>query len=357
MPELATHQIRQAPSPLPPGPKHDVLTAEHWGILSAIADTVIPSFTPLAGNRLLQHPLRREVYQASCQRLQQGIGLQDALALATSYLAESAFEQREFKDGLTRLVNDQLHEEAREQLIFILNALGSRAGSFLLTGYTTPLDCLPIQAREQILGTWARSRLPLLRQLHRSFTTLVKVLWVRTSPTLGLVLSYPRTPVHHNPPGIFLPFTFLQIPPSADNEPEVLEADVVVVGSGCGGAVAAKTFAEAGMNVIVIDRSYYWPPEHLPMSEYEGLAHLFANGGALQSDDTSMAIVAGSAWGGGGTVNWSASLQTQGYIRREWSQKFGLTQYTSAAYQADLDAVCDRMGVGTAAIEHNKTNQ
>ncbi|KAK0257864.1 hypothetical protein LTS09_007478 [Friedmanniomyces endolithicus] len=357
MPEVATYQIRQAPSPLPPGPSSDVLTAEHWGILSAIADTVIPSFAQFAGNRLLQHPLRGEIYRASCKRLEHGIGLPDGNVLATSYLAESAFTQKEFKDGLTRLINVQLHEEARKQLIFILNALGSRAGSLLLTGYTTPHDCLPIQTREEILHGWTKARLPLLRQLHRSLTTLVKVLWVRTSPTLGLMLNYPRTPVHQNAPGTSYPFTFVQIPPSTDNVPEVLEADVVVVGSGCGSAVAAKTFAEAGMKVIVVDKSYYWPPEHLPMSEHEGFAHLFANGGALQSDDSSMAIVAGSAWGGGGTVNWSASLQTQGFVRREWSNKFGLSHFTSAAYQADLDAVCDRMGVGTAAIEHNKTNQ
>ena len=43
-------------------------------------------------------------------------------------------------------------------------------------------------------------------------------------------------------------------------------------------------------------------------------------------------------------------------MRREWSEKYGLSYFTSSAFQADLDAVCERMGVGTDAIEHNKTN-
>lgn len=126
----------------------------------------------------------------------------------------------------------------------------------MLTGHATPLDCLPVQTRERILQGWATARLPLLRQLHRTFTSLVKLLWIRTSPTLGHVLSFPRTPVHDTAPGTFFPFKFLQIP--SGSEPEVIQTDVVIVGSGCGGAVAAKTLAEAGLKVLVVDKSYYW---------------------------------------------------------------------------------------------------
>ncbi|KAK5128884.1 hypothetical protein LTR85_000217 [Meristemomyces frigidus] len=357
MAELHAEHIRQTPSPLVPLPEKDVLTAEQWGILSAIADTVIPSITSLEGNRLLQHPLRRDVYDVSCKRLEQSVGREGGLGLAQRYLAESATAQPAFKDGVSRLINFYLPNDAQKQLLFVLNALNTRAGSIVLTGYATPFDCLPIPTREKILQSWATARLPLFRALFRSLTSLVKVIWIRTSPTLGQVLSFPRTPVHDSPPGSFFPFKFLQIPPPASAEPEIVETDVVIVGSGCGGAVAAKILAETGLRVLVVDKSYYWPPEHLPMSEDEGSNHLFANGGVIQSDDNSIAIVAGSAWGGGGTVNWSAALQPQGFVRREWSQKFGLTNFTSAAFQADLDAVCERMGVGAAAIEHNKTNR
>ena len=67
-------------------------------------------------------------------------------------------------------------------------------------------------------------------------------------------------------------------------------------------------------------------------------------------------IIAGQAWGGGGTINWSASLQTQGFVRQEWANE-GLPFFTSAAFQESLDRVCERMGVSTDSIQHNASNQ
>ncbi|KAH9819812.1 long-chain-alcohol oxidase FAO4A-like [Teratosphaeria destructans] len=354
---LAEERIRQKPSPLPPLPDHDALSAEQWTILLAIADAVIPCLTSSGGNRLLQHPLRRDVYEASSRRLEQVANFEGGRELVSGFLGESASSFQAFRTGISRTINIHLPEQARKELLFVLSALNTRAGSLALTGHVSPLNTLPVQTRERILQGWATARLPLYRTLYKSLTALVKLQWVRNSPSLGRMLSYPKTPVHDSPPGTFFPFTFVQIPPSSAAEPETIETDVVIIGSGCGGAVAAKTLAEAGLRVIVTDRSYYWPPEHLPMSEVEGTSHMFIEGAALQSDEGSIAILGGSAWGGGGTINWSASLQTQGMVRREWAQKFGLPHFTSSAFQADLDAVCQRMGAGTSAIEHNKGNR
>jgi choline dehydrogenase-like flavoprotein len=148
-------------------------------------------------------------------------------------------------------------------------------------------------------------------------------------------------------------YEFIQFPPG--DEPEVIETDVVIVGSGCGGAVSAKNLTAAGHRVIVVEKAYHWSPDHFPMSESDGWNHLFMNGAFICSDDTSVSVVAGQSWGGGGTVNWSASLQTQGYVRREWAAR-GLPFFTSADFQESLDRVCDRMGVSTDYIKHNKTN-
>ncbi|QIW96554.1 hypothetical protein AMS68_002072 [Peltaster fructicola] len=343
--------------PLPPLPKELPLDDSQWAVLGAILDTVIPSFVPGKGNYLIQHPVTEQKYEEVRQQIARRCDLDAKSDLLTRYLTESATSQPEFKDAVLRLIGEQLDSASTAQLAFVLRALTTRVGALALTGYATPIPSLPVADREKILQTWSNSRLPTFRKLARSLTTLGKLYWVRTSPTLGHVLGYPRVPGHGAPAQSGFPFEFIQIPPGSASNPEVLETDVVIVGSGCGGAVAAHTLAQAGLKVMVVDKSYYFDPQQLPLSELEASLHMFENGGVYQSDDASIAVVAGSAWGGGGTINWSAALQTLGPVRKEWSEKFGLKHFTSAQWQKDLDYVCDRMGVGKSDIPHNQTNR
>lgn len=166
------------------------------------------------------------------------------------------------------------------------------------------------------------------------------------------MIGFPHVPVHGSQKDGF-DYDFLQFPPG--DETTTIETDVVIVGSGCGGGVMAKNLAEAGHRVLVVEKSYHYPEKHFPMSLGAGFNHLFDNGGAIVTDDGAMAILAGSTWGGGGTINWSASLQTQNMVRREWANG-GLPFFTSSAFQNSLDRVCERMGVNTD-IEHNEGNR
>ena len=234
-----------------------------------------------------------------------------------------------------------------------LTGPSTRAGCLLTTGYTTSFHLQPVNIRQQILQSWKKSYLPPLRLSIKSFAAIVSSIWVKTSPTLGPVLGFPRVPVHGTP-GKGFEYDFLQFP--AGPEPEVLNTDVVIVGSGCGGGVCAKNLAEAGHQVIVVEKAYHWDSKHLPMTEKDAFVHLFANGGVESVDDSSIAVIAGQTWGGGGTVNWSASLQTQAFVRTEWADK-GLSFFTSSQFQDSLDRVCQRMGTSTEHVEHNFNNK
>lgn len=108
--------------PLPPPPK-DPFTNEQWGILSAIADTVVPSFTPAKGNRLLQHPLRSEVFGEARARLKGLAGAGVERGLIDEYLGESATAQPEFKASLVRVLGNGMDSETRNKLTGVLSVL------------------------------------------------------------------------------------------------------------------------------------------------------------------------------------------------------------------------------------------
>lgn len=76
----------------------------------------------------------------------------------------------------------------------------------------------------------------------------------------------------------------------------------------------------------------------------------------IESEDGSITVTAGSTFGGGGTVNWSASLQTQHFVRKEWAQDRKLPFFESEAFQACLDRVCGQMGVSDAKVVPNHGN-
>ncbi|KAF1952114.1 long-chain fatty alcohol dehydrogenase [Byssothecium circinans] len=339
---LTTETVSPKATALAPLPTEDPLTPVQWKTLLAIADAVIPAIKPISNaNAATELPTKDNDYSAALSTIQGLTPSNDAEAVAKAYLADSAAANPVFKLELQRIFALYLPVSTRSQLLMVLNILNTRAGSLFLTGYITPLGDQPPQIRESILQGWATARLPLLRQLFRSLTMLTKLTWLKTSPTINAVLGVPRVPTGMFPPG---------------DTPETIETDVIVVGSGCGGGVSAKNLAEAGHRVIVTEKSYHWTPDHYPMTEKDGWTHLFMDGAFITSDDSSVTIVAGSSWGGGGTVNWSASLQTQAFVRKEWASR-GLPFFTSAEFQDSLDRVCTRMGVSTEYIEQNRTNQ
>lgn len=355
-------------TPLPPPPEGEALSESQWATLMAIADTVIPtievSSTPSTRNLCIQASDYATAVAAINKRVPSGT----VEEMPQSYLRENASSIPGFKELLRRTIGDYMREDAKKGIRVILSALeyvspqsrfkealtphSTRAGCLLTTGSTTSFHLQPVNVRHQILLNWAKSYLSPLRQSARALEQLVASVWVKTSPTIGPILGFPRVPIHGKP-GKGFDYSFLQFPPGP--EPEIVETDVVIVGSGCGGGVCAKNLAEAGHRVIVVDKAYHWGPEHLPMTERDSGIHLFANGGIESADDGSIGVIAGQAWGGGGTVNWSASLQTQGYVRKEWADQ-GMPFFTSSAFQDSLDRVCHRMGVSTEYVEQNINN-
>ncbi|EHA8590338.1 Long-chain-alcohol oxidase FAO4A [Cocos nucifera] len=143
---------------------------------------------------------------------------------------------------------------------------------------------------------------------------------------------------------------------NAPSSPLTLRCDAVVVGSGSGGSVVAGVLAKAGHRVIVVEKGHYHHRSELSLLEGPTMAEMYEGGGIISTDDINVMLLAGSTVGGGSTVNWSACIRTPDHVRNEWCDKLGLRLFGSKAYDDALDVVCGRMGVQSDVQEEGFNN-
>ncbi len=138
----------------------------------------------------------------------------------------------------------------------------------------------------------------------------------------------------------------------APSDGETLEADVVVVGSGAGGGVIAGKLASAGLDVVVLEMGGYYNESDYNQLELWGFQNLYWRGGPQPTADMNISLQAGSCLGGGTEVNWTNSLRTTDWVRREWAEH-GLSDVAGEAYDRHLDEVMTRIGVNDRCSERN----
>ena len=136
-----------------------------------------------------------------------------------------------------------------------------------------------------------------------------------------------------------------------------LEADVVVVGSGAGGAVIAGTLAQSGAKVIVVEAAGYFNESDFTQLELQAYQEMYWRGGPTPTADGNITLQAGTTLGGGTVINWMNCLRTRDWVREQWASEHGLEGVDGSDYDRHLDAVMERIGATNEASDLNGPHQ
>ena len=103
------------------------------------------------------------------------------------------------------------------------------------------------------------------------------------------------------------------------------QADVCIIGSGAGGAVAAKELAEAGFKVIVLEQGGYYAQEDFDRKPIDAMPRLYINNSFIFSLGAPVvAISMGRAIGGTTTINSCTCFRAPEEVLAEWAQDYHL---------------------------------
>lgn len=136
------------------------------------------------------------------------------------------------------------------------------------------------------------------------------------------------------------PDAALDITRSTDSA-SVVTTDVVIVGSGAGGAMVARTLARAGLAAVVLEEGRRWTVEEFrtthPIDRYAGLYR--GAGATIALGRPAVVLPMGRAVGGTTVVNSGTCFRPPEAVQRRWRDEFGLAFADPDRLRLHLDEV------------------
>ncbi|MCA9494533.1 MAG: GMC family oxidoreductase N-terminal domain-containing protein, partial [Myxococcales bacterium] len=105
---------------------------------------------------------------------------------------------------------------------------------------------------------------------------------------------------------------------------ETVSCDVLVIGSGCGGATLAASLAERGRDVVILEKGGYWTKEDFDQREEHMLAKIDGGRGLDTSDDGGVALTYGNNVGGASVHYWADSYRLPEDRLALWEGDYGI---------------------------------
>ncbi|MGN6259079.1 MAG: GMC family oxidoreductase N-terminal domain-containing protein [Solirubrobacterales bacterium] len=183
------------------------------------------------------------------------------------------------------------------------------------------------EAADDFLRRLERSRFPLHHELllmAKIFSTLGYAVAPAVEARIGTVTSCELADGSLPEPAGSLG----DLEPRGEGE----ECDVAIVGSGAGGAVAAATLAEAGLDVLVLEAGDHYNRDNYPADRLEAVTTLYRDAGlTIAEGQPPIPVPVAKAIGGTTVINSGTCFRAPELVLDAWQSEFGIS------WAGDLD--------------------
>lgn len=223
--------------------------------------------------------------------------------------------------------------------------------SAALTQTGRPFSRLSTQSAAGLLERWTQSRSARIRQLVRAVLLPLKMVHFDDPAMFAHVgcpygRESPRQPERR-------PWMRQVTDGAATTGPLSLRCEVVVVGTGAGGAAAAYELARRGRAVILVEAGAYHTREHFTGRAGDAFHEMYlARGATFALGNMGGPVWAGRGVGGSTTINSGTCYRAPAATLVDWHHTDGLTMFTPASLDGYYTRVERMLGVEPAPREH-----
>jgi choline dehydrogenase-like flavoprotein len=114
---------------------------------------------------------------------------------------------------------------------------------------------------------------------------------------------------------------------SKEPSPAALSTELLIIGSGSGGATAARLLAEAGHEVVVLEEGRDLSGPERTQRDSAMYDQLYMDRGGRASHDLSVSVLQGRVLGGGGVINTCDVVPIPEGVLDHWTTKYGLEDF------------------------------
>ena len=136
----------------------------------------------------------------------------------------------------------------------------------------------------------------------------------------------------------------------------VLEADVIIIGTGAGGGTTAEILANAGLKVLMLEEGPLKSSDDFRMDEREAYRDLYHESAGRMSKDGAMSILQGRCVGGTTVINWTSSFRTPEPTLQHWASEFGVQGMSKDEMAPWFEKMEQRLNVAPWQVPANPNN-